>query len=110
MIKVNNPLLASKIDSNVQALDGDTLERYAIILKNVTSGNVYDTLADARTAVVSWFLDERTPKTAGNISKLNKLIIDCRQCERLVNFREKIATEKRKQYIDEENLKAQQRM
>ena len=36
------------------------------------------------------------------LSKLNKLIIDCRQCERLVNFREKIATEKRKQYIDEE--------
>ena len=38
------------------------------------------------------------------LSKLNKLIIDCRQCERLVNFREKIATEKRKQYIDEEYL------
>jgi len=73
-LKVNNPLLAAKIDSNVAALDGDTLERYAIMLENVTSGNVYDTLADARTAVVSWFLDERTPKTAGNISKLNKLM------------------------------------
>ena len=73
-LKVNNPLLAAKIDSNVAALDGDTLERYAIMLENITSGNVYDTLADARTAVVSWFLDERTPKTAGNISKLNKLM------------------------------------
>ena len=28
------------------------------------------------------------------LSKLNKSIIDCRQCDRLVNFREKIATEK----------------
>ena len=35
------------------------------------------------------------------LSKLNKSIIDCRQCNRLVNFREKIATEKRKQYKDE---------
>ena len=36
------------------------------------------------------------------LSKLNKLIIDCRQCGRLVNFREKIATEKRRQYINED--------
>ena len=28
------------------------------------------------------------------LSKLNKSIIDCRQCDRLVNFREKIANEK----------------
>ena len=35
------------------------------------------------------------------LSKLNKSIIDCRQCDRLVNFREKIATEKRKQYKNE---------
>ena len=73
-LKINNPLLAAKIDSNVAALDGDTLERYAIMLENITSGNVYDTLADARTAVVSWFLDERTPKSPANISKLNKLM------------------------------------
>ena len=33
--------------------------------------------------------------------KLNKKIIKCNQCERLVNFRKKIANEKRKQYIDE---------
>ena len=36
------------------------------------------------------------------LSKLNKSIIDCRQCDRLVNFREKIATEKRKQYLHED--------
>ena len=33
------------------------------------------------------------------LSNLNKSIILCRKCERLVNFREKIAKEKRKQYI-----------
>ena len=33
--------------------------------------------------------------------KLNNKIIKCRQCDRLVNFREKIATEKRRQYIDQ---------
>ena len=36
------------------------------------------------------------------LSKLNKLIVDCRHCDRLVNFREKIATEKRRQYINED--------
>tara|TARA_B100002052_G_scaffold292476_1_gene314120 strand:+ start:536 stop:1210 length:675 start_codon:yes stop_codon:yes gene_type:complete len=35
------------------------------------------------------------------LSKLNNSIIGCRQCSRLVNFREKIASEKRKQYINE---------
>ena len=35
------------------------------------------------------------------LSKLNKSIVDCQQCTRLVNFREKIATEKRKQYKNE---------
>ena len=33
--------------------------------------------------------------------KLNKEIIKCRECNRLVNFREKIANEKRRQYIDQ---------
>ena len=34
--------------------------------------------------------------------KLNNNITKCRQCERLVSFREKIATEKRRQYIDQD--------
>ena len=34
------------------------------------------------------------------LSNLNKSIIHCTKCERLVNFREKIAKEKRKQYFD----------
>ena len=33
--------------------------------------------------------------------KLNNSIIKCKQCERLVKFREKIAKEKRKQYFDQ---------
>ena len=35
------------------------------------------------------------------LSNLNKTIIHCTKCERLVNFREKIAKEKRKQYINQ---------
>ncbi len=35
------------------------------------------------------------------LTKLNKEIISCNQCKRLVRFREKIATEKRKQYINQ---------
>ena len=35
------------------------------------------------------------------LSKLNQSIIQCRRCNRLVNFREKIATEKRRQYINQ---------
>ena len=33
--------------------------------------------------------------------KLNNKIIKCKQCNRLVNFREKIANQKRRQYIDQ---------
>ena len=35
------------------------------------------------------------------LEKLNKEITSCKKCKRLVNFRQKIALEKRKQYIDE---------
>ena len=35
------------------------------------------------------------------INKLNKKIIKCNKCPRLVRFRKKIAKEKRKQYINE---------
>ena len=35
------------------------------------------------------------------INKLNKEIIKCNKCPRLVRFRKKIAKEKRKQYINE---------
>ncbi|NQV38622.1 MAG: uracil-DNA glycosylase [Candidatus Marinimicrobia bacterium] len=35
-----------------------------------------------------------------SIQQLNEQIITCRKCERLVTFREKIASEKRKQFMD----------
>ena len=35
------------------------------------------------------------------IDKLNNTIVKCKKCPRLVNFREKIARDKRKQYINE---------
>ena len=37
-----------------------------------------------------------------SLVKLNKNIISCKKCKRLVNFRNKIAKEKRKQYINED--------
>ncbi len=36
------------------------------------------------------------------LNKLNKSIIQCRKCDRLVKFREKIAKEKRRQYFNED--------
>ena len=36
-----------------------------------------------------------------SFQKLNKKIVSCTKCKRLVNFREKIAIEKRKQYINQ---------
>ncbi len=36
------------------------------------------------------------------LGKLNKSIIQCRKCNRLVNFREKIAIEKRRQFFDQD--------
>ena len=36
-----------------------------------------------------------------NLTKLNQTIIQCKQCPRLVKFIKKIATEKRKQYVNE---------
>ena len=35
------------------------------------------------------------------LNELNKSIINCRLCSRLVNFRETIAKEKRRQYIND---------
>ena len=36
-----------------------------------------------------------------NLEIINKKIIKCRKCKRLVQFRKKISKEKRKQYINE---------
>ena len=36
-----------------------------------------------------------------DLEKLNKSIVACNRCSRLVLFRKKISTEKRKQYVNE---------
>ena len=36
-----------------------------------------------------------------NFKQLNKKIINCNKCLRLVNFRKKISSQKRKQYLNE---------
>ena len=38
---------------------------------------------------------------SSNFNNLNKSIINCEKCKRLVKFRQKISKEKRKQYINE---------
>ena len=40
-------------------------------------------------------------KNKNNLEILNKSIIKCNKCPRLVKFRKKISNEKRKQYINE---------
>ena len=40
-------------------------------------------------------------KNKNKLEKLNKSIIKCKKCSRLVKFRKKISREKRKQYINE---------
>ena len=37
-----------------------------------------------------------------NLNQLENKIIDCQKCDRLVTFREKIAIDKRKSYMDQE--------
>ena len=44
-------------------------------------------------------LKKKTPNSL--FINLNNKIIKCSKCKRLVNFRKKIAKEKRKQYINE---------
>ena len=68
-----NPLLATKLQANAEALDGDTNQKYAILLKRITENN-FDTLADARTAAMAWFLDPATIKSDLNVNRLNTLM------------------------------------
>ena len=68
-----NPLLATKLQANAEALDGDTNQKFGILLKRITENN-FDTLADARTAAMAWFLDPGTLKSDLNVNRLNTLM------------------------------------
>ena len=66
------PLLATKIQANAQILNGDTNEKYAQLVFNINQGNVYETLSDARIAVMSWYLN--TDRSNLNTTRLNSLM------------------------------------
>ena len=68
-----NPLIATKLASNAQGLDGDTNERYGQLLFKIQE-NQFDTLSDARIAAMAWFLDPATIKDDQNTGRLNTLM------------------------------------
>ena len=68
-----NPLIATKLASNAQVLDGDTNERYGQLLFKIQE-NQFDTLSDARIAAMAWFLDPATIKDDQNTGRLNTLM------------------------------------
>lgn len=67
------PLEASKIGTAGVALDGNTRERSAQLESTIISGG-YASKKDAANAALSWYLDERTPKTQANRTRLSQLL------------------------------------
>ena len=68
-----NPLIATKLASNAEVLDGDTNEKYGQLLFKIQEGQ-FDTLSDARIAAMAWFLDPATIKNDQNTGRLNSLM------------------------------------
>ncbi len=68
-----NPLIATKLASNAQVLDGDTNEKYGQLLFKIQEGQ-FDTLSDARIAAMAWFLDPATVRDDQNTGRLNTLM------------------------------------
>lgn len=67
------PLEASKIGTAGVALDGNTRERSAQLESRIIGGG-YASKKDAANAALSWYLDDRTPKTQANRSRLSQLL------------------------------------
>ena len=67
------PLEASKIGNAAVALDGNTRERSAQIETRIINDG-FASKADAATAALGWYLDERTPKTQANRTRLSQLL------------------------------------
>jgi len=72
-LMLRQPDKASKLATNQIALDGDTRERYAELLKRTIESD-FDSEGDAATAALNWFQDSRTPKTASNVKLFGDLI------------------------------------
>ena len=67
------PLEASKIGTAGVALDGNTRERSAQLESTIIGGG-YVSKKDAANAALAWYLDERTPKTQANRTRLSQLL------------------------------------
>ena len=67
------PLEASKIGNAGVALDGNTRERSAQLEARIISDG-FASKADAATAALNWYFDERTPKTQANRTRLSQLL------------------------------------
>ena len=67
------PLEASKIGNAGVALDGNTRERSAQLEARIISDG-FESKADAANAALSWYFDERTPKTQANRTRLSQLL------------------------------------
>ena len=64
---------AAKIGSAAVALDGNTREKSAQLETLIISGN-FASKKDAANAALSWYLDEKTPKTPANRTRLTQLL------------------------------------
>ena len=64
---------AAKIGTAAVALDGNTRERSAQIETRIINDG-FASKADAATAALGWYLDERTPKTQANRTRLSQLL------------------------------------
>ena len=67
------PLEASKIGNAGVALDGNTREKSAQLETRII-GNGFESKKDAANAALSWYLDESTPKTQANRTRLSQLL------------------------------------
>ena len=72
-LMIRQPLKANAISINAVALDGDSRENYAQILKRIQLGDFYSK-SDAVITAFNWFQDPRTPNTEQNRNLLLKLI------------------------------------
>lgn len=75
------PLDATKISTSGVAIDGNTLERSALVEFGMINGN-YESSKDASIAALQWYQDLRTPKTVQNRNRLTQLLDTAESVER----------------------------
>ena len=75
------PLDATKISTSGVAIDGNTLERSALVEFGMISGN-YESSKEASIAALQWYQDSRTPKTVQNRNRLTQLLGTAESVER----------------------------